>query len=67
MLLRCCLFARRLVLGRRLGAPSEAGQTTAEYALVIIGAAVVAGLLAKWAAGGAISKLFDNVISKILP
>ena len=51
-------------LGRRA---SEAGQTTAEYALVIIGAAVVAGLLAKWAAGGAISKLFDNVISKILP
>ena len=50
--------------GRRA---SEAGQTTAEYALVIIGAAVVAGLLAKWAAGGAISKLFDNVISKILP
>jgi Flp pilus assembly pilin Flp len=45
----------------------EAGQTTAEYALVIIGAAVVAGLLAKWAAGGAISKLFDNVVSKILP
>jgi hypothetical protein len=46
---------------------SEAGQTTAEYALVIIGAAVVAGLLAKWAAGGAISQLFDSVISKIIP
>ena len=44
----------------------ESGQTTAEYALVILGAAAVAFALAKWAAGGAISKLFDDVISKIL-
>jgi len=44
----------------------ETGQTTAEYALVIIGAAIVAGALAKWAAGGAIASLFDDVISKIL-
>jgi Flp pilus assembly pilin Flp len=60
------LRLRRLSPRRRLRR-DQAGQTTAEYALVIIGAAVVAGLLAKWAAGGAISKLFDNVISKILP
>jgi len=44
----------------------ESGQTTAEYALVILGAAAVAFALAKWAAGGAISKLFDDVISQIL-
>lgn len=45
---------------------SEAGQTTAEYALVILGVAVVAGALAIWAKGGAIKDLFDDVISKIL-
>ena len=38
---------------------NEAGQTTAEYALVILGAAVVAGGLAIWAKGGAIRHLFD--------
>jgi Flp pilus assembly pilin Flp len=44
----------------------DAGQTTAEYALVILGAAVVAGALAVWAKGGAIKQLFDDVIGKIL-
>lgn len=44
---------------------AEAGQTTAEYALVIIGAAVIAAALAQWASGGAISGLFDKVLSKI--
>ena len=45
----------------------EAGQTTAEYALVILGAAGVATLLIVWARSGAISKLFSDVISKIMP
>jgi Flp pilus assembly pilin Flp len=45
--------------------PAEAGQTTAEYALVIIGAAVIAAALAQWASGGAISGLFEKVLSKI--
>ena len=44
----------------------DAGQTTAEYALVILGAAIVAGGLALWAKGGAIKSLFDDVIGKIL-
>ncbi len=44
----------------------EAGQTTAEYALVILGVAVVAGGLAIWAKGGAIKDLFDDIIGKIL-
>jgi Flp pilus assembly pilin Flp len=51
-------------LRRRLAA--ESGQTTAEYALVMLGAAAVALALAEWASGGAISGLFDNVISKLL-
>jgi hypothetical protein len=53
-------------LRRRLGA--EAGQTTAEYALVILGAAAVATLLVTWATGShAVTKLFDTVIGKVLP
>jgi len=51
--------------GLRLG---ELGQSTAEYALVILGAVAIATLLITWATGShAISKLFDSVISKVLP
>jgi hypothetical protein len=53
-------------LSRRLRPRSESGQTTAEYALVILGVAVVAGGLAIWAKGGAIEDLFNSVIGKIL-
>jgi hypothetical protein len=46
----------------------EAGQSTAEYALVILGAVAIATLLITWATGShAISQLFDSVIDKILP
>jgi hypothetical protein len=49
-------------------AASEAGQSTAEYALVILGAVAIATLLITWATGShAISQLFDSIISKILP
>lgn len=49
-------------------AESEAGQSTAEYALVILGAVAIATLLITWATGShAISQLFDSVIQKILP
>ena len=45
-----------------------AGQTTAEYALVILGAAAVGTLLIAWATKShAIGKLFDEVVGKILP
>ncbi len=47
---------------------ADEGQTTAEYALVILGAAAIATLLISWASSsGGITKLFDNVISKIIP
>jgi len=55
---------------RRLRArfSSELGQTTAEYALVILGAAAIATLLITWATkSDAITNLFDSVVSKILP
>ena len=61
---------RRLVawLRVRLLSANSAGQTTAEYALVILGAVAIATLLITWATGShAISKLFDTVISKVLP
>jgi hypothetical protein len=46
----------------------ERGQSTAEYALVILGAVAIATLLITWATGShAISKLFDTVVEKILP
>jgi Flp pilus assembly pilin Flp len=51
---------------RRMLLSGELGQTTAEYALVILGVAVVAGGLAIWAKGGAIKNLFDDIIGKIL-
>ena len=44
------------------------GQTTAEYALVILGAAALATLLITWATKShAIENLFDKVVGKILP
>ena len=49
-------------------AAGESGQSTAEYALVILGAVAIATLLITWATGShAISQLFDSVIEKILP
>jgi hypothetical protein len=66
------MLRRILAAGRRLGrrtrtAADELGQTTAEYALVILGAAALATLLITWATKShAITKLFDTVIGKIL-
>lgn len=45
----------------------EDGQTTAEYALVILGAAAVATALITWASdSNAIKNLFNDVVGKIL-
>ena len=47
---------------------SEEGQSTAEYALVMIAAAAVAGLLVMWAhKTNLVSGLFNAVIHKVLP
>lgn len=46
----------------------ERGQSTAEYALVMIAAAAVAGLVVMWAhKTNLVSGLFNAVIKKILP
>jgi Protein of unknown function (DUF4244) len=48
--------------------PSERGQATAEYALVMLAAAAVAGLVLAWATKShAITRMFDVVIEKVLP
>ena len=50
-------------LGRVTG---ERGQTTAEYALVLVGVAAIALLVLAWATKtGAIGKLFDFVLQHI--
>lgn len=58
----------RSVAGRWVAGAAEAGQTTAEYALVILGAAAVATLLITWATRShAVGRLFDTVIGKVVP
>jgi Protein of unknown function (DUF4244) len=45
----------------------ESGQATAEYALVLLGAATVALLLVAWATEtGAVGRLLDAVLDSIL-
>lgn len=47
-------------------AAGEVGQTTAEYALVIVGAAALGALLLTWATkSDAIGKLFDIVLDQV--
>ena len=48
--------------------PDERGQTTSEYALVMLAAAAVAGLVLAWATKShAVTRLFDGVIDKVIP
>lgn len=69
------LLVRRVVGGCRVarglaGRPAvgcEAGQATAEYALVLLGAAAVALLLIGWATTtDQISRLFDFVVDQVI-
>ncbi len=47
---------------------TDSGQTTAEYALVMLAAAAVAGLVLGWATKShTISRLFDSVVDKLIP
>lgn len=44
----------------------QRGQATAEYALVVVAAAVIAGALIFWATNtGALSSLFNAVIDRV--
>ena len=49
---------------------SERGQTSAEYALVLLGAASIALLLVAWAKkgnriGGLLDSVFDDLVAKV--
>ncbi|HVE94693.1 MAG TPA: DUF4244 domain-containing protein [Acidimicrobiales bacterium] len=63
--------ALRTLLGRvRAGRTSERGQATAEYALVLLGAAAVAVLVVGWAArtgkiGDLLNSVFDQLLGKV--
>ena len=66
MFRRCIQTIFRAVTRARSTA-GELGQTTAEYALVILGAAALATLLITWATRShAIAKLFDTIIGKVV-
>ncbi len=61
------MFLLNRLLLARAAAHSERGQATAEYALVIIGAATLAGLLIAWAAGtGRIADLLNAVMDSVI-
>ncbi len=65
MILRICsTLVTRCVSARRRF--DERGQTTAEYALVLVGAAAVAVLLLTWAtSSGRIGWLLDKMVDTI--
>ena len=76
MILRifAALHSRCFLAGQRLSAPcagpgprvGDRGQTTAEYALVIVGAAAVALLLLTWATGsGKIASLLNKIVDTV--
>ena len=55
-----------VVHARGARARGDSGQATAEYALVLLGAAAIALLLAAWAVqSGKVTDLFDAVLDKI--
>ena len=63
------MFDRATDAVRRRGhsARSSSGQATAEYALVLLGAAALALLLAAWAAkSGKVGQLFDAVVDRLI-
>ena len=56
----------RLIAFVQSRGPSEKGQTTAEYALVILAAAAIALVLLAWAkSSGKLPEFFDEVIDRI--
>jgi Protein of unknown function (DUF4244) len=61
------MFVKARLRLRRARMPGDAGQATAEYALVLLGVAAIALLVAAWATkSGKIGQLFDAVIGKLI-
>ena len=63
---RCSRFAARVIAAGPSGFARDDGQTTAEYALVILAAAAVAVVLIAWAkSSGKLPAFFDKIIDDI--
>lgn len=61
------MFVVRVARGVRRRMADASGQATAEYALVLLGVAAIALLVAAWATkSGKIGQLFDAVIGKLI-
>lgn len=45
---------------------SQGGQTTAEYALVLLAAGLVVGVFATFVKSGAMTDLFDQIVSGLI-
>ena len=51
----------------RLSTLDDRGQTTAEYVLLILGAATIAILVTSWASGtDKVGRLFDRVLNSLI-
>lgn len=50
----------------RLFVGDQTGQTTAEYALVLLVAAVIVGVFATFARSGALTDMFQQIISSLV-
>ncbi|MGH2694161.1 MAG: Flp family type IVb pilin [Actinomycetota bacterium] len=44
----------------------QAGQTTAEYSLVLLVAALIVGVLAAFVKGGALTDMFQSIVSGLV-
>lgn len=61
------MYMSRSILSIRSRRVRQRGQATAEYALVMVGAAAIAGLVLAWAAGtGKISRLLNAVLDAVI-
>jgi hypothetical protein len=67
LLVRFHLFTQQAASTVRTRLSADRGQSTAEYALVLLGAAAVALLLVAWATdSNRIGELLDSVLDRVL-
>lgn len=65
--LSALFLARRVVERATRSRRDESGQTSAEYALVLLGAGLVAALVLAWARStGKVGDLLDEMVDKVL-
>ncbi|HUR17542.1 MAG TPA: hypothetical protein VMZ51_01230 [Acidimicrobiales bacterium] len=65
--LQCLLSSATRIIQQRLAPRSQDGQASAEYALVLLGAAAVALLVVGWATRtNRVGRLLDGVLDQLL-